>query len=267
MIRRSLSAIALLLAAWSASAYAQSRVIFGRVIDSTTTEPLDHGLIRVLGTPIQGQVQKDGSFILYVPIREVTLKFEGYNYHNKEVVVPYREETVILPVRRDYFRLSTMVVLGQSSGVERRNLPNSIAQVSSEDLSRTPSPSVDDALRGKVNGAIINRRSGAPGGGITMRLRGVSTILGNADPLYIVDGVIVSNVTIPGGVNAVTQAQRGAIASDQEDSMNRIADLNPNDIESVEILKGASAAAMYGSKASNGVVIIKTKHGRFIGEN
>ena len=267
MGRASLAAIALLLAVWSSSAQAQTRMILGRVVDSTTTEPVNQGLIRVLGTPIQAQVRNDGSFIVYVPVREVTHKVESPDYHHKEIAVSAREESVLLPVRRDFFRLSTMVVLGQAGGVERRNLANSIAQVGSEDLSRTPSPSVDDALRGKVNGASINRRSGAPGGGITMRLRGVTTILGNADPLYIVDGVVVSNVTIPGGVNAVTQAQRGAISSDQEDSMNRIADLNPNDIESVQILKGASASAMYGSKASNGVVIITTKHGRFSGEN
>ena len=87
------------------------------------------------------------------------------------------------------------------------------------------------------------------------------------DPNVLVDGVVVSNVTIPAGVNAITQGVRGAISSDQEDAVNRLSDLNPNDIESVEILKGASASAMYGSKASNGVVIIRTKRGRLIGEN
>ena len=74
---------------------------------------------------------------------------------------------------------------------------------------------------------------------------------------------MVSNITIPGGVNAVTQGQRGVISSMEEDALNRIADLNPNDIENIEVLKGASASAMYGSKASNGVIIITTKHGRF----
>jgi TonB-dependent SusC/RagA subfamily outer membrane receptor len=220
-----------------------------------------------LGTPIQAQVRPDGTFILYVPVREVTLGYEGREFQKREIRVAERTDAVLVPVHRDYFQLSELVVTGVATGVERRNLPNSIAEVGGEELSRTPSPSVDDALRGKVTGANIIRRSGAPGGGISMQLRGVTTILGSADPLFVVDGVIVSNVTIPGGVNAITQGVRGAIASDQEDAMNRISDLNPNDIESVEILKGASASAMYGSKASNGVIIIKTKHGRIIGEN
>lgn len=263
----STSLFLLLLAVAPSAARAQTRVLIGRVVDSSSVEPVDHGLIRVLGTPIQAQIRKDGSFILYVPQREVTLGFESKQYQKREIVVPQQVDAILIPVRRDYFELSTLVVTGQATGVQRRNLANSVGEVRGEDLSRTPAPSVDDALRGKVNGATITRHSGAPGGGISMRLRGVTTILGNAEPLFIVDGVVVSNVTIPAGVNAVTQGVRGAISSDQEDGLNRISDLNPNDIESVEILKGASASAMYGSKASNGVVIIRTKRGRLIGEN
>ncbi len=257
---------ALLLAAASASE-AQTRMIIGRVVDSTMGQSVYPGLVRVLGTPIQAQVRVDGTFIVYVPIREVTLSFESTGYEKKESRVQAFEETVVMNVRRDVFQLSRLVVTGQATGVERRNLSNSVAEISATELSRTPAPSVDDAMRGKVNGASITSNSGAPGGGIKLRLRGVSTILGNSDPLFILDGVVVSNATIPGGVNAVTQGERGAISSNQEDALNRIADINPNDIESIEILKGASASAMYGSKASNGVVIIRTKHGRYSNGN
>jgi len=257
---------ALLLSTVSVS-HAQTRMIVGRVTDSIMDQPVYPGLIRVLGTPIQAQLRVDGTFVVYVPVREVTLAFESTGFEKKEARVSAYDETVVMNVKRDIFQLSKLVVTGQSTGVERRNLSNSVAEISSADLSRTPAPSVDDAMRGKVNGASITSNSGAPGGGIKLRLRGVSTILGNSDPLFILDGVVVSNATIPGGVNAVTQGERGTISSMQEDALNRIADINPNDIESIEILKGASASAMYGSKASNGVVIIRTKHGRYSNQN
>jgi TonB-dependent SusC/RagA subfamily outer membrane receptor len=261
------AAVALLISQGVSDAQAQTRMIVGRVSDSTFNEPVTRGLVRVLGTPIQAQLRNDGTFVIYVPVREVTLSLEAPGYQEREIRVASHQETVVFAVRRDVFELSRVVVTGQGGGIERRNLPHAVSSVGSEDLSRVPAPSLDDALRGKVNGASISARSGAPGGGIQVRLRGVSTILGSVDPLFIVDGVMVSNATIPGGVNAITQGQRGVIASSQEDALNRLADINPNDIESVEILKGASAAAMYGSRASNGVVIITTKRGRFTREN
>jgi TonB-dependent SusC/RagA subfamily outer membrane receptor len=263
MKRVSCAAVVLFISIAVSNAWGQTRMIVGRVMDSTLAQPVPAGLVRVLGTPIQAQLRRDGTFVVYVPVREVTLGFEAKGYQKKEIRVGSEDETVVIHVRRDYFELSRLVVTGQTEGVEKRNLPNSVSSISSEELSRVPSPSVDDALRGKVTGAHISSNSGAPGGGIMFRLRGVSTILGNTDPLFIVDGVVVSNAVIPGGVNAVTQGQRGVIASAQEDALNRISDINPNDIESIEILKGASAAAMYGSKASNGVVIITTKRGRY----
>ncbi|MDQ3556277.1 MAG: SusC/RagA family TonB-linked outer membrane protein, partial [Gemmatimonadota bacterium] len=146
--------------------------------------------------------------------------------------------------------------------VARRNLANAVATITSEELNRTPSESVDKALQGKIAGANITANSGAPGGGVQLNLRGVSSINGASEPLYVIDGVIVSNVAIPSGANAVTRASGGSNASNQDAPVNRIADLNPNDIETIEILKGPSAAAIYGSKASNGVVLITTKSGR-----
>jgi TonB-dependent SusC/RagA subfamily outer membrane receptor len=258
----------LLLVAGFPAAEAQTRLLVGRVNDSTLNEPVTGGLIRVMGTPIQAQVRPDGTFILYTPIREVTLSFESRGYKKKEVRVPQSDETVIIPVQRDVFELSQMVVTGQGTGVERRNLANAVSRVNGEDLVRTPAGTIDEAMRGKVTGAnFSNTAGGAPGGGLALRLRGVTTILGNNDPMFIVDGIVVSNASIPSGINAVTRGQAGVIASSQESMVNRISDINPNDIESIEILKGAAASAMYGSKASNGVVIITTKRGKFRGEN
>jgi len=257
------AAMVLICSVGSRDGMAQSRVIMGRVTDSVTSAPVANGLVRVLGTPIQAPVHDDGTFVLYVPVREVTLGVEVPGYPKKEVRVAQQEGAVAVAVRRDYFELSEMVITGEGTGVQRRNLANAVSQVSGADVSRVPAASLDDALKGKITGAHITSNSGAPGGGVQVRFRGVNSIIGNSEPLFIVDGVMVSNITIPGGVNAVTQGQRGVISSMEEDALNRIADLNPNDIENIEVLKGASASAMYGSKASNGVIIITTKHGRF----
>jgi TonB-dependent SusC/RagA subfamily outer membrane receptor len=115
----------------------------------------------------------------------------------------------------------------------------------------------------KSPGANIVANSGAPGGGISMKLRGITTITGSSEPLYIVDGVYMDNSAIPSGINLVTAASRASGAtSTQDNPSNRIADLNPADIENIEVLKGPSAAAIYGARANAGVVIITTKRGK-----
>src|SRR4249919_1728968 len=117
-------------------------------------------------------------------------------------------------------------------------------------------------MSGKVPGAYINANSGAPGGGISVKLRGVTSFFGNTQPLFVVDGVYMDNSAVSGGLNAVTAAAAGGNASNQDNPSSRIADLRAEDIENIEILKGASAAAIYGSRAAAGVVIITTKRGR-----
>jgi TonB-dependent SusC/RagA subfamily outer membrane receptor len=148
--------------------------------------------------------------------------------------------------------------------VERRNAATSVVQVSAEELNRVPAATVDQALQGKVVGARINMNTGAPGGGGQIQFRGTTSILGNAEPLFVIDGVIMSNASIAGGANTLTRAARAGtnIASVQDNRTNRIADLNPNEIEDIQVLKDAAAAALYGSRATNGVVIITTKRGR-----
>src|SRR5437667_398285 len=122
-------------------------------------------------------------------------------------------------------------------------------------------PSLSAPVR-KIPGALIQANSGAPGGGIQVNLRGVSTINASVNPLWVIDGIVVSDDAIPNGANAVTAAQAGGNPRNQDNPVNRIADLNPEDIERIEVLKGGSAAAIYGSKATNGVIIITTKKGQ-----
>ncbi|MEP6682817.1 MAG: SusC/RagA family TonB-linked outer membrane protein [Parafilimonas sp.] len=169
-----------------------------------------------------------------------------------------------IKLEEDVANLDEVVVTGLSTTVKRRNLANAVTTISSKELSGTaPAQTLDAALEGKIPGAYINANSGAPGGGVTVKLRGVTSVYGNTQPLYVVDGVFIDNTATSAGLNAVTTAASGgAPTSTQDNASNRIADINPQDIENVEILKGASAAAIYGSKAAAGVIIITTKRGR-----
>lgn len=262
-MNRSIPLVLALVGGLAAPLGAQTRLIIGRIDDSLTTNPVETGIVRVLGTKLDAPINYDGTFVIYVPVREVTLRIESVGYHATEVRVPSTMQAIGVRLLRDYFRLDQIVVTGQSSGVDRRNLATAIGEVHGEDLTRVPLESVEQILSGHVTGAQVSSSGGAPGGGLRFQLRGITTLLGQSDPLFVVDGIVVSNAAIPGGSNSVTRGQAGVIASSEENPINRIADLNLNDIERVEVLKGASAAAMYGSRASNGVILITTKRGRF----
>lgn len=170
----------------------------------------------------------------------------------------------LVVLEEDVARLDEVVVTGLSTTVKRRNLANAVTTISSKELSGiAPAQTFDGALEGKIPGAYINANSGAPGGGVSVKLRGVTSVYGNTQPLYVVDGVFVDNSATSAGLNAVTSASSGGSpTSTQDNPSSRIADINPEDIQNIEILKGASASAIYGSKAAAGVIIITTKRGR-----
>ena len=242
---------------------AQTRVVTGSVSDATTGQPVSGAAVAVAGTALGAFTNDDGNFSVAVAPGEVALEVTMLGYQPAAVAVPAGVDNVDVALRMDVLNLDEVVVTGQATGVSRRNLANAVSSVSARELDRVPAASVEQALRGKVAGANIQSNSGAPGGGMQLQLRGVSTILGSHRPLYVVDGVIVSDQTIPSGVHTVTVSSSNPIrGGSQDNSANRISDLNPYDIESIEILKGASAAAIYGSKANNGVIVIRTKRGR-----
>ena len=249
--------------ATASGATAQTRVVTGTVTHAVTGEPVDGARISVRGTIITAVSRADGTYSIGVPVGTIELVVIRIGYSRANVTVLAGQSTVDVVLEGDVFRLEEIVVTGRGTGIERRNLPNAVATVSGENLLRVPAQSIEHALQGKVAGADIQTNSGAPGGGAQVRLRGVTTISASASPLYVVDGVIISNVSIPSNQNAVTRAGSGSNASSAQDApVNRVVDLNPADIENIEILKGASASAIYGSKASNGVIIITTKRGR-----
>lgn len=156
----------------------------------------------------------------------------------------------------DVLNLDEVIVTGNSAVTTRKQLGNSIGVVEGKKLASAGSNNMLGALSGKVMGAQISQNDGNPGGGFSIRLRGPGSIKGNSDPLYMVDGVIVDNSS-----QNVINRSADAMTVGLQAGQNRLIDLNPNDIDHIEVLNGASAAARYGSRAANGVVQIFTKKG------
>jgi TonB-linked SusC/RagA family outer membrane protein len=253
--------LALVLLAPAADLMAQDRRVTGRVTRAESGQPLLGAEVSFVGPGRFAPVltTEDGRFTITVPAGDVRLVFRAFGYATQEVTVAAGQSTVDVAMVADVFRLSEVVVTGQATTIDRRSATTAIAYVSGDEVTRVSTPTVLNALTGKVTGVNLQTNSGAPGGGIQMQIRGNATLLGGFDPLYVVDGVIYSNASIPSGRGFTNAAASPAL---EADPVNRIADLNPADIASIEILKGAAASSIYGSKASNGVVVITTTRGQ-----
>ena len=243
---------------------AQQFSLSGKVTDSGTGEPLAGVNVIVKGTTIGVITDIDGNYNLTIPGTEGVIVASFIGYLTKELPVNSTTGTLNIDMVEDVTNLEEVVVTGLASSVKRSNLANAVSTVSADELLGTTDPqTLDNALYGKLNGVNINANGGAPGGGISVQLRGISTLgAGSSQPLYIVDGVYVDNSTIRTGRTQVSGASSGQNATTQDNAANRIADLNPEDIESIEVLKGSSAAAIYGTRANAGVIIITTKKGK-----
>ena len=221
-----------LLFSFTTAAIGQTHVISGRVTASVSGEPLTGVTVGVVGTNTLALTRDDGRFNIAAPPGDVHLLFRKIGYQHKDVAVTGGQDSVAVTMDLDVFVLDAVVVNGQATGVERRNATTGTTVVMANDIGTQPAQTVDKALQGKVPGAIISQNSGAPGGGVQVQLRGVNTVLGNPDPLYVVDGVIYSNISVPSGLSTVTGSgsNRGS-GQLQDDTVNLLPDLNPNDIE------------------------------------
>jgi len=260
--RTSFVALALV-ALGAAGASGQERQITGRVTSATNGEAIAGVNVSVTGAAFAAITNADGRYTISAPSGAATLVFRRIAFKRREVSVPAGQNVADAALEADVFNLEAVVVTGQATGVERRNAAIAATNVSGQEVSAVPAPAVDRALAGRVPGAIISQNSGAPGGGTQIQIRGNNTVIGSPDPVFVVDGVIYSDASLPTGLYSVTQsgANRGS-GPTQDDPVNRLADLNPNDIESIEVLRGAAASSIYGSKAANGVVIIRTNRGK-----
>ena len=247
------------------TAFAFSQYTVSGTVTDQTGEVLIGVSVLVQGTTIGTITDIDGTYSLEVANDPATLVFSYLGYASSSVQVSSDSNLLDIELSEQASRLDEVVITGLATSVKRSNLANAVASISAEELTGvTPQNTVDGALYGKFKGADIRANSGAPGGGFSIRLRGVTSVFLNQQPQYIIDGVYIDNSAISLGTHIVTAAAGGGnTATNQDDASNRVADLIPEDIHSIEILKGASAAAIYGVGGAGGVVVIKTKSGDY----
>lgn len=253
--------VSALLMAFAASA--QFRVS-GTVKDATTGEALIGATVGLKGAAGGARTDTDGNFSLEVPGRSATLVVSYTGYLITEKTVDASTPTVSIMLSEGNARLEEVVVTGLASNIKRSNVGTAVSRLNGDDLvGSTRAQTLDGAISGKLVGAFVQQNSGAPGGGISMKLRGISSIVGSSEPLFVIDGIIIDNSQFntgagTGAFNGATTAAAGT----QDQASNRIADINPADIESIDVLKGPAAAAIYGTRANAGVVVITTKRGK-----
>lgn len=225
--------------------------ITGTVTDATG--PLTGVNVLVKGTDAGTITDVDGKYSVNVPADATILIFSYVGYQAQEITIAGR--TIIdLEMNEDAAQLSEVVVIGY--GVQqKKDLTTAVATLSANDIKDQPVNSFDQALVGKIAGVQVLQSSGSPGAGVSVSIRGVGSITAGNEPLYVIDGVPISNDN-----GRATGQRPGSQYSDNP--INVLSTLNPTDIESIQVLKDASAAAIYGSRGSNGVVLITTKKGK-----
>mgnify|MGYP002780532605 CR=1 FL=1 len=215
----------------------------------------------------------DGTYSFSVPAarlqgsRAVTLTAQRVGYRSSSVSLALSAGASLthdFNLVTDVLELEGIVATGLGQTTTRERLGVSISSVSGGELTTVSTPNVVSALAARAPGVQVTTASGEPGAGAYIRIRGVSTIVGNGQPLFIVDGVPINNdeVVLPSSLLSTGGTSEDPVALSSTVNTNRAADLNPSDIASIEILKGAAASAVYGARAANGVVLITTKQGR-----
>jgi TonB-linked SusC/RagA family outer membrane protein len=236
--------------AFTLSVWAQERVITGRVTSVEDGSSLPGVNVVVKGTTNGSVTDADGKYSLTVPASGANLIFSFIGLKTTEIPVGDRS-LVDVQLGLDVTQLNEIVVTALGEKVDRDKFASSVSTVQGGSISRSGETGVLQGLSGKTAGVLITRSGGDPGAGAYIQIRGQNTINGNAQPLFIVDGVPVNNsneYNLAGAGNAIVM-------------QSRVNDINPEDIASMEVLKGASAAALWGTRAANGVIVITTKKG------
>jgi TonB-linked SusC/RagA family outer membrane protein len=230
----------LLSALLSTLAFAQGRRITGTITDEKQA-PLVGATVTVKGTTTSETADVNGRFSINVPANATTLVVSYVGMTPQEVTIG-ASDNVAVTLASTSGALTDVVVVGYGRA-RRANLTTAQTTVSAKEIERTVNTTVEQALQGRAPGVYITQNSGQPGGGISVSIRGISSINNNTEPLYVIDGV---------------QMRGGGTTN----SSNPLSGLNPNDIEDIQILQGPSATAIYGSQATNGVILITTKRGK-----
>jgi TonB-linked SusC/RagA family outer membrane protein len=242
---------ATLLAAGSAAAQGTATVR-GTVTDSTTGQPIENAFISIVGTTTRATTGVTGQYTLRnVPSGTATVRVQSLGHAPGERTVTLAAgdtATVDFALPQAAVLLGPVVVVGYGTQ-DRSQVTGAVATVSGTDIANSPIASMDAALQGKAPGVHVTQNSGDPGNGITVRVRGAASVSASNQPLYVIDGVPV-------------QAENFAQLGPNAQGLSGITSIDPNEIESITVLKDAAAAAIYGSRGSNGVVMITTKRGR-----
>ncbi|MDR1156643.1 MAG: TonB-dependent receptor [Bacteroidales bacterium] len=227
--------------------------INGRVLDEKTREPALGASILLVGSRGVGTVSDaDGNFSLTVPSMPATISVNYMGYQKQEVDVYDSADPIVVLLRESANFLDEVVVVGYGTQ-KRKELTGAVTSVSKETLSQA-STSFESLIGGAVSGLNVTQTSGQPGAAFNIRIRGGNSVIGGNEPLYVIDGVIVYD----DASSSVTSAGVNRVAG----RLDPLASINPHDIESIEVLKDVSATAIYGSRGSNGVIIITTKSGK-----
>lgn len=239
-MKKSVLILVALLMALPIAGWSQTKTISGTVISGEDNMTLPGVNVRVQGTNRGTVTDIEGSYSINAGSEE-TLVFSYIGFLNQEVLVG-NQNTIDITLLPDTKTLGEVVVVGYGS-VTRGDLTGNVASLKGAEIANVPVPTFQEAIQGRMSGVFVESSSGKVGEGVKIRVRGTTSISGGNEPLYVIDGIPVTSA--------------GTIGKS-----NPLADINFNDIESFEVLKDASAAAIYGARASNGVVLITTKSGR-----
>lgn len=223
--------------------------ITGRVTDKNGVG-LQGVTVLIKGTTVGSSTDSSGKFILNAPDKpgRLVISFVGYTTREVSFSGP---GTYNVNLSEDTKGLEEVVILGYGETAARRDIIGATSSIKAKDIADVPVPSVDALLQGRASGVQVIQNTGEPGGGVSVRIRGTTSLGAGNDPLYVVDGVPIST----GDFSGISKGLPGS-------GTNALSDINPADIESIEVLKDASATSIYGARAANGVVLITTKKGK-----
>ncbi|MCX2741604.1 SusC/RagA family TonB-linked outer membrane protein [Pontibacter anaerobius] len=244
--------ILLLLVCWAPDVLAQGSTVSGRVTGAEAGMPLPGVSVTVKGTTTGTTTDAEGNYEITVPGNDAVLVFRFLGYEAHEVQVGNQQQ-INVTLNTDTQQLGEVVVTALGITREKKAIGYASQEVQSEELTQNRQPNVLNAMQGKVAGVTISSTGGAPGQGSSIQIRGTNSIDPSRpnQPLFVIDGILMDNSTSTFGQGAELRGMS-----------NRLADLNPNDIESINILRGGAATALYGLQGANGVVVITTKAGR-----
>ena len=238
----------MLFANWSYAQFTAS----GQILDETN-EPLIGASVLIQGTDVGTTTDVDGNFSLEVPGQSATLVISYLGFTTQELDVTANSGTLAITMAEESTVLNEVVIVGYGETTKEK-LTGSVSKLRSDKLEGIPLGSVEQTLQGNIAGLQSVMGNGQPGANVSVRIRGQGSISASSEPLYVIDGIpTTSGNLVTGGDNDLNF---------NAESTNPLATINPNDIESVTVLKDASATAIYGSRGANGVILITTKSGK-----